>query len=285
MKLKRRDTFGSAIDRVARDPLFGTSADFPRLLELDVAALVPRADQPRRHFDPAALEELAASMARVRLIHPILVRERDGGPGRYEIVSGERRWRAAGLLGWPTIYAIVTTGDADEIALIENLQRQDLNALEEAAGLRRLLEKHGYTQEELGAAIGRTQGQVSALLRLLTLQPRVQEEYPTAAPQVPRSLLIELATIADADRQLALWERAKEGSLTVRALRAEKARPAAKPAAKPPKAPGRALVAGLDRVVKELERATATPGGLDPASRERLRHLSARIAALLSRGD
>ncbi|WP_119680563.1 ParB/RepB/Spo0J family partition protein [Indioceanicola profundi] len=282
MKLKRRETFGTAIDRVAKDPLFGTSADFPRLLELDVGQLQPRADQPRRHFDPSALEELAASMARVRLIHPILVREREDAPGVFEIVSGERRWRAAQMLGWSTIFAIVTTGDVDEIALIENLQRQDLNALEEANGLQRLLDKHGYTQEELGAAVGKSQGQVSALLRLRTLHPTIQTEYPTSDKQVARSLLIELATIDDPDRQLALWQRAKDGTLTVRALRQEKAGHAIPtPSVPREKGGAKVLISGLDRVVKELERVKSAQGTLDTSSRSQLRDMAARISTLL----
>lgn len=280
MKLKRRDTFGSAIERVARDPLFGTSGDFPRLLEIDLDKLEPRADQPRRHFDEDALRELAASMARVRLIHPILVRDAPGRDGVYEIVSGERRWRAARMLGWATLYAIITTGDVDEIGLIENLQRQDLTALEEAAALQRLLDKHGYTQEELGAAVGKSQGQVSALLRLLTLHPRIRDDYPTSDKTVSRSLLIELATVADPERQLALWQRARDGALTVRAIREEKAGRAPARPAKP--ATGLSPVfRTLARTLKTLEPLKGKGGMLTAAQREQLQALRQRIDEVL----
>lgn len=278
MKLKRRETFGTAIERVARDPLFGTSGDFPRLLELDVEKLQPRADQPRRHFDEAALQELAASMARVRLIHPILVREGEGGA--YEIVSGERRWRAARLLGWPTIFAIVTTGDVDEIGLIENLQRQDLNALEEAAALQKLLDKHGYTQEELGGAVGKSQGQVSALLRLLTLHPTIRQEYPASDKQVSRSLLIELATIDDPARQLSLWRRAQEGLLTVRGIRAEKSAPA--PADRPQaEDPAGLALRGIVRIAKSLDALKGRKDALTARQREQLLALRRTIDDVL----
>ncbi|MFM2041618.1 MAG: hypothetical protein RLY86_194 [Pseudomonadota bacterium] len=285
MKLKRRDTFGSAIDRVAKDPLFGTSADFPRLLELDVAAIQPRDDQPRRHFDQTALEELAASMARVRLIHPILVREIEEGSGRYEIVSGERRWRAAQMLGWATIYAIISLGDADEIALIENLQRQDLNAFEEAVALQRLLHKHRYTQEELGAAVGKSQGQISSLLRLLTLHPTIQIEYSTSDKSIPRSILMELATIDDPDRQIALWQRAKDGVLTVRALRQEKAGTGTStPAPRRERNDVRSVMTGLERVTGLMERLAGGggggAGGLDAADAARIRDLLQRLTDL-----
>ncbi len=279
MKLKRRETFGTAIERVARDPLFGTSGDFPRLLELDVEKLQPRADQPRRHFDEAALQELAASMARVRLIHPILVREGEGGA--YEIVSGERRWRAARLLGWPTIFAIVTTGDVDEIGLIENLQRQDLNALEEAAALQKLLDKHGYTQEELGGAVGKSQGQVSALLRLLTLHPTIQAEYPTSDKQVSRSLLIELATIDDPARQLSLWQRAQEGLLTVRGIRAEKSAAPAPARREPAEDPAGLALRGIVRIAKSLDALKGKKNALTARQREQLLALRRTIDDVL----
>ncbi len=257
--------------------------DAPHILTLALQRLRPRPDQPRRHFDLAALDELAASMARVGLLHPLLVRPALDEEGMYEIVSGERRWRAARRLDWDWLPALVTGGDVDEIALIENLQRQDLNALEEAAALQRLMDKHHYTQDALGRAIGRTQGQISSTLRLLTLHPDIVKTYPQHERQVSRSMLVELATIDDPDRQMALWDRACQGSLTVRAIRAEKA----------DQAPANAPTAGLstdkvtvalrqvDRTVTVLEQLKVGPAGLTDGQRAHLAALSRRIAALM----
>lgn len=258
-------------------------SDAPRVLTLALQRLRPRPDQPRRFFDPAALDEMAASMERVGVLHPLLVRPAPDGEGMYEIVSGERRWRAARRLGWDRLPALVTRGDVDEIALIENLQRQDLNALEEAAALQRLMDKHHYTQDALGRAIGRTQGQISSTLRLLTLHPDILQGFPQHERQVSRSMLVELATIDDPDRQLALWGRACQGALTVRAIRAEKAG----------QGPANPATAGLsadhvtvalrqvDRTVTALEQLRVGPAGLTDGQRAHLAALSRRINALI----
>lgn len=255
----------------------------PRILTLAVDRLRPRPDQPRRHFDLAALDELAASMVRVGVLHPLLVRPCAEGDGIFEIVSGERRWRAARRLHWDWLPALVTRGDVDEISLIENLQRQDLNALEEAAALQRLIDKHHYTQDALGRAIGRTQGQISSTLRLLTLHPDILSDFPQFERQVSRSMLVELATIDEPERQLALWERACQGALTIRTIRAEKAG----------NAPANPTTAGLsndrvtvalrqvDRTVTALEQLQVGPAGLTDGQRAHLAALSRRITALM----
>ncbi|OYQ35592.1 hypothetical protein CHU95_07680 [Niveispirillum lacus] len=255
----------------------------PRVLTLALQQLRPRPDQPRRHFDLAALDELAASMARVGLLHPLLVRPAPDDAEMYEIVSGERRWRAARRLDWDWLPALITSGDVDEIALIENLQRQDLNALEEAAALQRLMDKHHYTQDALGRAIGRTQGQISSTLRLLTLHPDIVKSYPQHERQVSRSMLVELATIDDPDRQMALWDRACQGALTVRAIRSEKASQAPANAATAGLSTDRVTVAlrQVDRTVTALEQLKVGPAGLTDGQRAHLAALSRRIAALM----
>lgn len=254
----------------------------PQLLDLPLDHIHPRADQPRRHFDAESLAELAASMARVRLIHPILVCA-DDRDGHFRIVSGERRWRAASMLGWPRLLALITNGDVDEIALIENLQRQDLNALEEASALQRLIDRHGYTQDALGRAIGRSQGQISATLRLLTLHPDIRAVYAGLEKQVSRSMLIELATIDDPDRQISLWERACEGALTVRAIRAEKAGNNVPQPAIAGLSTDKVTVAlrHVDRTVTALEQLKVGAARLTDGQRAHLRALSRRIDAML----
>lgn len=148
----------------------------PDIRNIGVAAIHPHPDQPRRRFEPGALDELATSIARHGVLQPIVVRPRAGGDG-YELVAGERRWRAAQIAQIHTIPAIVRSLDAAttfELALIENIQRQDLNAMEEAQAYSRLMQEYGHTQDALGKIVGKSRSHVANLLRLLELPDAVQ---------------------------------------------------------------------------------------------------------------
>ena len=137
--------------------------------------IVPNPFQPRYQFDQEGLNELAVSIRENGLIQPIVVRENNGC---FEIVAGERRFRACQLLGWQTIQAIVTVADDQEMAqmaLIENIQREDLSPVEEAKAYRNLLKMTNSTQEELAQQVGRSQSSVANKLRLLNLSPLVQQ--------------------------------------------------------------------------------------------------------------
>lgn len=143
---------------------------------LDIASISPHPDQPRRTFDEAALQELTDSIAQRGVIQPILVREME--PGRYQLVAGERRWRAAQRARLHQIPAIVRAlSDAEtlEIALIENIQRQDLNPVEEAEACSRLIAQFGHSQEALGKLVGKSRSHVANLMRLLDLPASVLE--------------------------------------------------------------------------------------------------------------
>mgnify|MGYP003345406784 CR=1 FL=1 len=134
--------------------------------------------QPRSYMDQAALDELAASIRKQGLIQPILVRPISGGPARYEIIAGERRWRAARLAGLtevPVVIREVPDQSALAMALIENIQREELNALEEAQGLQRLAEEFGLTHQDIADAVGRSRTAVTNALRLLHLAPGAQQ--------------------------------------------------------------------------------------------------------------
>ncbi|MEM7080199.1 MAG: ParB/RepB/Spo0J family partition protein [Pseudomonadota bacterium] len=138
--------------------------------QIAIADIVPSPYQPRRHFDEQALDELAASLKTQGLLQPIVVRERVSGG--YELVAGERRMRAAQRAGWTHIDAVqrsITDEEASAFALIENIQREDLNALEEAQGLARLREEFGLTQQQIADAVGKSRVAVANLLRLLNL--------------------------------------------------------------------------------------------------------------------
>ncbi|HER20316.1 MAG TPA: ParB/RepB/Spo0J family partition protein [Chromatiales bacterium] len=159
-----------------------SSADKPRegeLRTLPVTAIRPNPWQPRQVFEPEQLEQLAASIKAQGLLQPVVVRPAAQGNGQdgYELIAGERRWRAAGLAGLTHIPAVVRQVDdrtTAALALVENLQREDLNALEKAQGIKRLIEEFGLTHQQAGEAVGHSRTHVSNLLRLLDLAPAVQ---------------------------------------------------------------------------------------------------------------
>jgi ParB family chromosome partitioning protein len=141
---------------------------------MPVSSIEPHLDQPRRHFDEAALEELAESIRARGLIQPIVVRPHGH---RYQIVAGERRWRAAQrarLHEVPVIVRDFSDAETLEVALLENIQRQDLNAIEEAEAYKRLIDEYGHTQEALGKAVNKSRSHIANLLRLLELPEGVR---------------------------------------------------------------------------------------------------------------
>lgn len=162
-------------DIAREEPVAPGSAVAPGLRMLPVGALSPHPDQPRRHFDDAALDELATSIAARGLIQPIVVRPHGHD---YQIVAGERRWRAAQRARVHEVPVIVRDFDDAatlEIALIENIQRQDLNAIEEAQAYHRLIDDFGHTQDALGKLVHKSRSHIANLLRLLDLPAPVQQ--------------------------------------------------------------------------------------------------------------
>ena len=163
---------------IGLDALFGTE-DLPEEAELQhlpIAKVEPRMEQPRALFDEAALQELADSISRYGLIQPITVRKLDSG--YYQIIAGERRWRAARLAGLTEVPVRVIEADdrrTAELALVENLQREDLNPIEEARGYRALIDEYGLTQEEAARSVGKSRPAVANAMRLLSLCPEVAE--------------------------------------------------------------------------------------------------------------
>lgn len=198
-----------------------------RLAELPVSQLTPGKYQPRTRMDETALRELADSIKAQGLMQPILVRP--VAAGRYEIIAGERRWRAAqlaGLAAVPVQIRAVPDHAALAMALIENIQREDLNAVEEATGLQRLITEFGMTHEAAAQAVGRSRAAVSNLLRLLALSPAIREMVQRSEIDMghARALLalnaaqqLELAreivskgwSVRDTEQQVALLLRGK----------------------------------------------------------------------------
>lgn len=157
------------------EALFSENAtDEGNLSELDINEIEPNKEQPRKDFDEEALSELADSISRHGLLQPIVVRPR--ASGRYEIIAGERRWRAcrmAGLLKVPAVIKEMDEQTAAEAALIENLQREDLNAYEEALGYSTLIERFSLTQEQAAQSVGKSRAAVANAMRLLKLPEKV----------------------------------------------------------------------------------------------------------------
>ncbi|PQO24431.1 chromosome partitioning protein ParB [Rhodobacteraceae bacterium WD3A24] len=143
-----------------------------------IELLTPNPGQPRRGFSREALEELAASIREKGIIQPLIVRPAAGEPERFEIVAGERRWRAAQMAQLhevPVLLRDLSDTEMLEIAIIENIQRADLNPIEEAAGYRQLMDRFGHTQDRLAAALSKSRSHIANLLRLLQLPEEVQE--------------------------------------------------------------------------------------------------------------
>lgn len=168
---KNRRALGRGLDALIPAPSSEGKRDY---FLCPIEKVVARRDQPRRHFDNDALEELAQSIREQGIIQPLVVRRVDQD---FEIIAGERRWRAAQraqLHQVPIVVQDVTPAQAFEMALVENLQREDLNPLERAEAYRRLVEEHGLKQEELAKRVGKGRSTIANSLRLLALPPRVQ---------------------------------------------------------------------------------------------------------------
>lgn len=187
------------------------------LTRLPIAKIEPRPDQPRQYFDEEKLEELASSIREHGVLQPVTVRETD--PGYYQIIAGERRWRAARLAGLseiPVNIVDVDDREAAEIALIENLQREDLNPVEEARGYEKLMSSYGLTQEQVAERVGKSRPAVTNSIRLLKLSPvalGLTEEGKLSMSQA-RALL----ELTDATAQEELAKRAAEGEMSVREI-------------------------------------------------------------------
>jgi ParB family transcriptional regulator, chromosome partitioning protein len=201
----------------------GESADGPvevlgaHYRDIPVSAITPNPRQPRRTFDDEALDELAESIREVGLLQPVVVRP--AGPGRYELIMGERRWRASQRAGLAEIGAIVKETQDNELlrdALIENLHRQQLDALEEAAAYQQLLDDFGATHEELARKIGRSRPHISNTLRLLNLPPAVQKRV--AAGVLSAGHARALLSLESPEAQDRLASRIVAEGLSVRAV-------------------------------------------------------------------
>ena len=206
------------------DPDGATSA--ATLADLSVTSISPNPHQPRLHFDEESLSELTASVREMGVLQPVLVRPRDDGS--YELIAGERRWRAAQRAGLTTIPAVIRTTDDEssvEQALVENLHRQDLTALEEAAAYQQLIDDFGLTHDHVSTRVGKSRSAITNSLRLLGLPPGVQRLL--ADGQLSAGHARALLGTPDRSRQESLAREAVAGGWSVRmveeAVRSEQA--------------------------------------------------------------
>ena len=183
--------------------------------EVDLDSIVPGPMQPRTHFDEASLANLADSIKTHGVVQPLLVRRRDGG---FELIAGERRWRAAKLAGLTRVPVVVKDVPDDsllEIALIENIQREDLNPIEEAQAYKKLIETVGLTQEALASRVGRDRSYITNYLRLLRLPDDLQQLVKEARLSTGHARTILALTHPDQQRRVA--RQIIDGGLSVRA--------------------------------------------------------------------
>ena len=185
-------------------------------VRIAIGLVQPDPEQPRKHFDESALEELAKSIKRNGVLQPVLIR-RDQDK-KIWLVAGERRLRAASTAGLDTIPAVLTSGNPAEIALIENIQRENLHPVDEAEALARLMAQHRYRQEDLARVIGKAQSTVAETLSLTRLPKVIKAEY-RRADKFSRRLMIEVAKQKTPEKMQILFEKVKKLDLDGTAIR------------------------------------------------------------------
>lgn len=198
--------------------------DAQRMLLVELSKIRPNPNQPRKIFDEESLKELAQSIKDYGQLQPIILKYDDDEPDTYILVAGERRYRAHQILNKQEVYAIVIDGSLDEIALVENVQRQDLHPLELAESLKRLMEKHTWTQDRLAEAIGKNRRTINEALKLNALPDDIKEECRALGTEVSKIALLQIARIEDPVQQRALWTHVKSGDLTTRDLQTHRKR-------------------------------------------------------------
>ena len=233
MAVKEKRGLGTGLDALFGPDLQGLQEK--QIQTLPLSRIEPRQDQPRDQFDEDRLQDLAASIARHGMIQPVIVRRLPNGD--YQIIAGERRWRAARIAGLDEIPVRVLEADdrsVAELALVENLQREDLNPMEEARGYQKLISDYSLTQEEAAAGVGKSRSAVTNALRLLNLSAPVADmvERGVLSAGHARALL----AVEDAALQLSAAKQVLEKSLSVRKTERLAAKLAKQPA-EPPSSP------------------------------------------------
>ena len=253
MAAKERKALGTGLNVLFGDDTESEFEEKGSVQTVPISKVEPRLEQPREYFDEEALETLADSISQYGLIQPIVVRKLDSG--YYQIIAGERRWRASRLAGLTEVPVRIIEADdrlTAELALVENLQREDLNPIEEAKGYQTLMEDYKLTQDEVSKSVGKSRPAVANSLRLLNLCPEVLAlvEKGDLSAGHARAVL----GLADAKAQLSAAKQILEGGLSVRKAESLVAK-LAKAKAEPERAEKTELVDYAKEVAAELSRA------------------------------
>lgn len=212
MARAKKGGLGKGLDALFMD---NETVDSGGVVTLRLSEIEPNRDQPRKIFSEETLNELADSIREHGVLQPLLVRPLPGGS--YQLVAGERRWRASRMAGLQEVPVVIREMDEEqamEIALIENLQREDLNAIEEATGYKQLMERYGMTQEQVAKRVGKSRPAIANALRLLNLPQKVMEMVGEGevSPGHARALL----AFDDQDRMVEIAQKVKTGKYSVR---------------------------------------------------------------------
>ena len=265
----------NSMNRVRIDP--NQNKDSLKVIDIPLNLIKSDSNQPRKYFDESALEELAASITTHGLLQPITVRRDPRKKGHFIVVAGERRYRAFGLLEKETIPAVVTANNHDELALIENLQREDLSPFEEAEGLANLKKKYGYTLKEIGNAVGKAESTISNLLKINELPGKIKKEISTSKGS-SRSILMELVRVPDKKDQLKLWETIKTTGMTVKDIRRKKLSKEEQEGVE-----SQRVITGAKRLVTRLETLVESQGALEDEGYEELLQVYERFVQIMEK--
>ena len=258
---EERDPASEAGSKPAPTVKAEAAEDVDRVLYIDINDIRPNSAQPRRDFDEVKLGELASSIKTNGVIQPLIVRESTNG---YELVAGERRWRASRQAGLKQVPCIVRNFDDRQnaiVAIIENMQREDLNPIEEALGLKSMTEKYGFTQEQVSASLGRSRTYITNSIRLLKLPEEIQQYVSSGQMSAAHGRTI--INIPDRQKQIEIADKIIRNDLSVRATErlAEKVKDELRPERKKRKKASdadKARAAEIEAVEKELMTLTGT---------------------------
>lgn len=253
-----------------------TEDDAGRVMQIPPSRITPNPDQPRHFFDKDALADLTESVRTRGVLQPIIVRRDESRDGYFILIAGERRWRASKAAGLAKIPALVRgpKDDPAELALIENLQREDLNPVEEAESLQRLKERRHLTDGTLAKIVGKSRVSVTESLSLNTLPEPIKAEC-RSSDKYKKSQLLQVLRQPNSEAQLALWDAIKNGNITVREARARTT--AAKTTSKPGPRPYEHTFQPEDRtftVRVKFRKSRATHDEIRDALREAMKSLT-----------
>lgn len=186
------------------------------MLRVDIELITPNPDQPRHYFNPDTLEELSQSIKQKGVLQPVIIRK--GNDGKVLLIAGERRYRAAKMAGLKKIPAILSKGNPLEIAIIENLQRENLSPIEEAEALERLMKEFNYTQEQLAKVIGKGRSTITEILSLNKLPDDLRDQC-RESDKYPRRLLLEVSKQKSASDMTSLFDKINNDNLDTKTVR------------------------------------------------------------------